>query len=74
MRSTTVRLESLLWKERNIREQLIEFRFPHHGGICENVVWRDQTPSTIDQPPSFKVGKANSVSIEHAETDVSLFG
>jgi hypothetical protein len=57
-----------------IREQMLESRFPHHGGICENVVWRDRTPSTIDQPPSFKVGKANSVSIEHAETDVRLFG
>ena len=30
---TTVQLESLLWKEGNIREQLLESRFPHHGGI-----------------------------------------
>jgi hypothetical protein len=31
--STLTRLESVFWKERNVREKLLESRFPHHGGI-----------------------------------------
>jgi hypothetical protein len=64
-----VRLESLFWKERNVRKQLLESRFPHHSGIRQNFVWRNRAPSAIDQPPSFKVGEANSIVIEHAKTD-----
>ena len=51
-----------------MRKHLLEFFFPHHGSIGENLAWRNRPPSAINQPPSFKVGEANSVSIEHSES------
>ena len=65
----SIRLKSFWRKDRHLREYLLEFRFPHYSGIGENLAWRNRPPSAINQPPSFKVGEANSVSIEHSEFD-----
>ena len=35
--STTVRLEGFAWKDRHVREHLLESRFPHYDGIGENL-------------------------------------
>src|SRR5262249_8505867 len=69
LRSTLVRLGSAFWKERNVRKQLLESRFPHHSCIRANFVWTNRAPSAIDEPASVKVGEANSIAIEHAKTD-----
>ena len=68
-RSLDCRLEGFAWKDRHLREHLPKSRFPHYGRIGEHLAWTNRPPGAINQPPSFKVGEANSVSIEHAEFD-----
>ena len=67
--STIVRVESFTGKDGHLREPLLEFCFSHYSRAGENFVERNRLPSAINQPPSLKVGKADSVSIEHSEFD-----
>lgn len=67
--STFARLESLAWKERHLGEQPFESRLSYLGSIQENLLWRNRPPGVVEEPPSFKFGKANSLLIENAKSD-----